>query len=510
MADPPDRSDDPAGGLTTAVAAPTGPADGASPATHRWWALAVLGLAQLMVVLDATVVNIALPSAQASLHFNNADRQWVVTAYSLCFGGLLLLGGRLADLVGRRRMLFIGLAGFAAASAVGGASTSFVMLVAARAAQGCFGAVLAPSALALLTTIFPDVRERARAFAIFGAIAGAGAAIGLLLGGALTEYLTWRWSLFVNIAFAVVATIGAATFLRDQARPPGARIDGTGTVLAVGGLVALVYGFSAAETDGWTSPVTVGCLVGSVLVLTAFTMVERRVSHPLLPLRVVADRNRGGANLAILMVGIAMFGVFLFLTYYLQLTLHYSPIMTGVAFLPMVGGIMLSSPVTGTLLLPRMGPRPLVSVGCAIAGVGMVLLSHMTVDSAYAVDILPGLVVTGVGMGFIFAAAMNTATAGADRSVAGVASALPNVAQQIGGALGPALLNTIATTSAASFHPSASLRPGVAAAVAQVHGYDTAITVVYVILFAAAVVTGLVLRGGKPAPGVVDAPMAVG
>ncbi len=485
-------------------------ADPPAPSDHRWWALAVLGLAQLMVVLDATVVNIALPSAQSALHFSNADRQWVVTAYSLCFGGLLLLGGRLADLLGRRRTLFVGLLGFAAASAIGGSSTSFAMLVTARAAQGCFGAILAPSALALLTTLFTDVRERARAFAVYGAIAGAGAAVGLLLGGALTEYLSWRWSLFVNIVFAVVATLGALTFLRDQARPKGARIDVAGTILAVGGLVALVYGFSAADTDGWTSPVTVGCLVGSVVVLALFVVVEGKVDQPLLPLRVLADRNRSGANLAILLVGIAMFGVFLFLTYYLQLTLRYSPIMTGVAFLPMVGAIMLTAPVTGTVLLPRIGPRPLVAAGCVVAGLGMVLMSQITVTSAYASHVLPGLIVSGLGMGMIFAAAMNTATAGADRSVAGVASALPNVAQQIGGALGPALLNTIATTAAAGYRPSAPVSRQAAVAAAQVHGYDTAFVVVYVILFAAAVLTGVVLRGGKPAPGAADAPLALG
>jgi EmrB/QacA subfamily drug resistance transporter len=464
---------------------------------RRWWALAVLGLAQLMVVLDATIVNIALPSAQKALAFSNTDRQWVVTAYSLTFGGLLLLGGRLADIFGRRKLFLIGLAGFAAASAVGGFSTSFVMLVAARACQGAFGAILAPAALSLLTTAFTDLRERARAFAIYGAIAGAGAAVGLLLGGVLTEYLSWRWCLFVNIGFAVLTAIGAMTFLNDQQRPPGARVDLIGTVTAIAGLGGLVYGFSEASTAGWGSSLTIGLLAGSIVILGAFVLAESRSPHPLLPLRVVADRNRGGSNLAILLVGVGMFGVFLFLTYYLQLTLHYSPVTTGLAFLPMVGAIMVASPLGGVLLLPRIGPLPLIAGGMVISGGGMILMSQITVGGAYTSHVLPALVVTGLGMGFIFSAAMNAATAGADFADAGVASALPNVAQQIGGALGPALLNTIATSAALHYRPSIPMSRAAAVAAASVHGDTTAFTVVYIILFASAVVTAIVVRPGR-------------
>jgi EmrB/QacA subfamily drug resistance transporter len=464
---------------------------------HRWWALAVLGLAQLMVVLDATIVNIALPSAQHSLAFSNADRQWVVTVYALTFGGLLLLGGRLADLFGRRKMFIIGLAGFALASAVGGAATSFGMLVAARGAQGAFGAVLAPAALSLLTTAFTDVKERAKAFAIYGAIAGAGAAVGLLLGGLLTEYLNWRYCLFVNIIFAILTALGALVFLRDQQRAPGARLDIAGAVAAVGGLGALVYGFSEADITSWTSTATLGFLSAAVLLLAAFVFIERRSDHPLLPLRVVAERNRGGANLAILLVGVAMFGVFLFLTYYLQLTLGYSPVTTGLAFLPMVGGIMLASTIGGVVVLPRLGPRPLVVAGMVISGVGMYLLSHITVAGDYATQVLPALIVTGVGMGLIFSAAMNAATAGAEPRDAGVASALPNVAQQVGGALGPALLNTIATSAARSYRPLHPMNAIAAQAAASVHGDTTAFVVVYLILFASAVITFSVLRKGR-------------
>ncbi len=464
---------------------------------HRWWVLAVLGLAQLMVVLDATIVNIALPSAQQALAFSNADRQWIVTAYALTFGGFLLLGGRLSDLFGRRRMFLIGLAGFAASSAIGGFSTSFAMLVAARAAQGTFGAILAPATLSLLTTTFTDVRERAKAFAIYGAIAGAGAAVGLLLGGLLTEYLDWRWCLFVNVGFAVVTAAGAVTFFRNQERAPGAKLDLAGTVAAVGGLAALVYGFSEADTSGWGSTTTLGFLVASVLLLAAFVSIESRKSHPLLPLRVIADRNRGGSNLAILLVGVAMFGVFLFLTYYLQLTLGYSPVRTGLAFLPMVGTIMVTSTIGGVVLLNLIGPRLLVVSGMAVSGVGMLLMSHITVGGDYSGTVLPALLVTGAGMGLIFSAAMNAATAGAEPRDAGVASALPNVAQQIGGALGPALLNTIATSAASHFRPSHVMSTLQAQAAAAVHGDKVAFVVVYLILFASAVITAFVLRGGK-------------
>src|SRR5215831_4009181 len=261
---------------------------------RRWWILGVVGLAQLMVVLDATIVNIALPSAQRELGFTNADRQWVVTAYSLAFGGLLLLGGRLSDLVGRRRMLIIGLVGFASASALGGAATGFAMLVIGRGAQGAFGAMLAPAALSTLTTTFTDPAERGRAFGVYGAIAGAGGAVGLLLGGALTEYLSWRWCLYVNVVLAVVAVAGAIRLLASHPRDRNVHIDWPGTVLVAAGLVAVVYGLSEADTAGWGAPTTLALLVAGVVLLAVFVLVEGRVPHPLLPLRIVMDRFRGG------------------------------------------------------------------------------------------------------------------------------------------------------------------------------------------------------------------------
>src|SRR5215467_6644885 len=280
--------------------------DAAGPA-RRWWVLGVVGLAQLMVVLDATIVNIALPSAQRALGFSNADRQWVVTAYSLAFGGLLLLGGRLSDLLGRRRMLIIGLVGFAAASALGGAATSFAVLVIGRGLQGAFGALLAPAALSTLTVTFSDPAERGKAFGVYGAIAGGGGAVGLLLGGVLTEYLSWRWCLYVNVILAVVAVAGAVRLLASYPRDPDVRIDWLGTVLVAAGLVSVVYGLSEADTAGWGAPATLVLLAAGLVLLVAFVLVELRVEHPLLPLRIVLNRFRGGAYLAI---GLSAIGVF--------------------------------------------------------------------------------------------------------------------------------------------------------------------------------------------------------
>src|SRR5262247_184490 len=323
-----------------------GPSGVAAGSSRRWWVLGVVGLAQLMVVLDATIVTIALPSAQSALGFSNADRQWVVTAYSLAFGGLLLLGGRLSDLVGRRRMLIIGLVGFAAASALGGAATSFAVLVIGRGLQGAFGAMLAPAALSTLTVTFTDPAERGKAFGVYGAIAGGGGAVGLLLGGVLTEYLSWRWCLYVNVVLAVIAVAGAVRLLAAHPRDPDVRIDWPGTVLAVAGVV----------------------------LLAAFVLVEQRVQHPLLPLRIVLNRFRGGAYLAIGLSAIGVFGIFLFLTYYLQLTLAYSPVRSGLAFLPMIAAIVLASTTSSGVLMQRFGPRPLIPVGLLIAAGGLAIL----------------------------------------------------------------------------------------------------------------------------------------
>ena len=467
---------------------------------RRWWTLAALGLAQLMVVLDATIVNIALPSAQADLTFSDADRQWVVTAYSLAFGGLLLLGGRLADLLGRRRTLLIGLIGFAVASALGGAATGFGTLVAARALQGVFGAVLAPSALSLLTITFSDPKERGKAFGIFGAIAGAGAAIGLLLGGVLTEYLSWRWCLYVNVPIAVLAGVGAIRFVRKVAPASGVHLDIPGVITAVLGLGGLVYAFARAETDGWGDPVTVVLIVVSVVLLVSFVLLQQRVAHPLLPLRVVLDRRRGGAYIAITLAAIGMFAVFLFLTYYLQQTKGFSPLKSGVAFLPFVAGILTSSTVVVPRLLPKIGPRFIITAGQLLGMAGLLYLWRLEATSGYLPHVLPALFVMGLGMGLIFASCFNTATSGTQPSDAGVASALVNTGQQVGGALGTALLNTIAATVTASY-VSAHAQSPAALADAAVAGETRAFLVAAGVFLLGAVISLVVLPSGpNPVP----------
>jgi len=419
----------------------------AVPSSRRWLTLVVVGLAQLIVVLDATVVNIALPSAQADLGFSDADRQWVVTAYSLAFGALLLLGGRLSDLWGRKQTFVIGLIGFAAASALGGAAGDFGVLVTARALQGVFGALLAPTALAVLTTTFTIPRERARAFGVFGAIAGAGGAIGLLLGGVLTEQLDWRWNLYINIPIAIVAIIGVLTLVpRIERHGPRPRLDLPGTVLVSGGLFGLVLGFANAETNGWDSPSAWGVIVGAVVLLLAFVLWQRRASHPLLPLSIVTDRNRGAAYSAILIAGAGMFGIFLFVTYYLQATLAFSPIQTGLAFLPMILSLVAAAQLSTNVLLPRLGPKVMVPAGMVLGTIGMLWLTRLDVDSVYASGVLPALILLGLAMGSIMPGAMQTATLGVDRHFAGVASAMVNTSQQVGGSIGTALLNTVAAT----------------------------------------------------------------
>ena len=422
------------------------------PSSRRWVTLVVVGLAQLVVVLDATVVNIALPSAQADLGFSDGDRQWIITAYSLAFASLLLLGGRLSDLIGRKRTFVIGLAGFAIASALGGAADTFGLLVAARALQGAFAALLAPTALAVLTTTFVIPKERARAFGVFGAIAGAGGAVGLLLGGLLTEALDWRWNLYINIPIAAVAIVGAFLFVPAVTRTgPRPKLDVPGTVLVSAALFSLVYGFSHAETDGWDAPVTWGMLAAAAVLLVGFVAWQRRAQHPLLPLSIVLDRNRAAAYSSVLIAGAGMFGIFLFVTYYLQATLGYSPIQTGLAFLPMIGMLVVAAQLGTNFLVPRLGPKIMVPSGMVLGVVAMIYLTHLDASSVYVSDIMPPLMIMGFAMGTIMPASMQTATLGVDRQFAGVASAMVNTSQQVGGSIGTALLNTLAATAATSY-----------------------------------------------------------
>jgi len=468
---------------------------------RRWLILGVIGLAQLMVVLDVTVMNIALPSAQRALHFTTVDRQWVVTAYTLSFGSLLLLGGRLADLFGRKVTFLTGLLGFAGVSAIGGASVNFAMLVVARACQGAFAAILVPSALSLLTTTFTEPRERGKAFGVYGAIAAAGGAVGLLLGGALTSYLSWRWTLYINLVFAGLAFVGGAMLLQRHPSRVKPELDIPGVVLEAGGLFCLVYGFSNAATHNWHTPSTWGFLAAGVALLIVFAFWQARAAHPLLPPRVVLDRNRGGAYLSMLFAFAGMFGVFLFLTYYLQQTLGYSPVVTGFAFLPIAGGIAVAANLSTIVLMPRVGPKPLVAIGMLCAAGAMTWLAHLGPHTGYAVGVLGPLILTGVGAGMVIAPSINTGTFGVAPQDAGVASATVTVGQQLGGSIGTSLLNTIfasAVTSYFAVHAAQARIIGLPAltGLALAHGYDTAFWWAAGIFALGAIVGGILFRPG--------------
>ena len=472
-----------------------GPAADVANDSRRWWILAVLGVAQLMVILDSTIVNIALPTAQHDLGFSNADRQWIVTAYSLAFGSLLLLGGRIGDRFGRKRALIIGLVGFAAASAIGGASVDFAMLVVARTVQGAFGALLAPSVLALLTTTFTDPAERGKAFGIYGAIAGAGGALGLLLGGILTSYASWRWTLFVNLVFAATATIGALLWLKIDEGADQDPLDVPGLFLVASGLFCIVFGFSHAETTKWSNPFTIGFLVAGVVLLASFAYLETKAEYPLLPPRVVLNRTRGGSMLATLFASIGIFGVFLFLTYYLQGTLGFSPVMTGVAFLPLVAALAAMAQVSNRILLPRFGPKPIVPIGLLVCAAALFGLHLVGLHSSYVSHVLPYLIVLGIGFGLSVSPAFSTGTLGLAPQDAGVGSATLNTAQQVGGSIGTALLNTLAASAATAYLVGRAATPANLQA-ALLHSYTTSFLWSSLIFVAGAVIAGLVLRPG--------------
>src|SRR5438874_3584231 len=430
------------------VTTPSATLERTAPAERRWLVLVVAAVAQLMLVLDGTIVNIALPSAQQALGFSNGDRQWLVSAYALAFGSLLLVGGRLGDMFSRKWVFITGLVGFAIASAIGGAAGSFVVLVTARALQGAFGAILAPAALVALLSTFNDPRERGRAFGVFGSVASGGGALGLILGGVLTEYLSWRWCLYVNLAFAAIAVVGALAYIRGGRPAVSPRMDWPGAVLACAAPFAIVFGFTQAQTAGWTAALTLGSLVGGVVLLAGFVVAERRVRHPLLPLRVIVDRARGGAYVAVGISGMALFGTLLFLTFYLQVVKGNSPLTTGLLFLPMIGSILISSNLSSNIGL---GPRALIAAGMLLGAGGMALLTQVTVTSSYVSAVLPALLILGLGLGLIFAQVINTATAGIAREDSGVASALVNTMQQVGGSIGTAALSTIALNATASY-----------------------------------------------------------
>lgn len=455
---------------------------------RRFRALGVIALAQLMVILDASIVTVALPSAQADLGISTADRQWVFTAYTLAFGGLLLLGGRVADYVGRKRAFEIGLLGFAAASAFGGLAQNQAMLFSARGAQGVFAALLAPAALSLLTTTFTEPKERTKAFGIYGAVTGGAMSLGLIVGGMLTEWASWEWTLLVNVPIALVALIGSRRLIRGSKAEGEPAYDVVGAVVATVGLVALVYGFTNAGENGWRSGLTIALLVTAVVLLAVFVAVEARTAHPLLPLRVLADRTRGGAFLAMLLTIAGAFSTFVLLTFYLQGTLGYSALETGLAYLPYSIGTFVGAALASRLI-PRFGPRPIMVAGMVLAAIGTLLFTRIGVDTGFASHLLPAEVVSAVGLGLALVSLTSTALLGIAPHDAGVGSALLNTTQQIGTSLGIALLNTIAATATAGFAADR--------ATAVVHGYTTAFTVGAVFLALSAVVALVMVRGRR-------------
>ncbi|WP_330183264.1 MFS transporter [Nocardia sp. NBC_01503] len=456
----------------TATLAPNETSSPAS-ASKRWLALGVIAMAQLMVVLDATIVTISLPFAQQDLGISDGNRQWVLTAYTLIFGGLLLLGGRLADYLGRRRIFLIGLIGFAAASALAGLAQNTAELFAGRGLQGAFGALLAPAALSLVSVTFTEAKERARAFGVFAGVSAGGAAIGLIVGGALTEYASWRWCLLVNTPIALLAFAGAMAFvIKDTPAPRTGGYDLPGAITATLGLVSVVYGFSRAADDGWGAASTLSLLIVGVALLIAFVAIERRSANPLLPLRIPGEINRGGSFLVALITPIAMFAMFLNLSFYLQITLGYSALKAGAAFLPFPLGIVISAGIASALL-PKIGPRPVMLVGALFGTGGLLYLAQLSLGDSYATHVLPAILLIALGMGGLFVAMQTTALHQVDDADSGVASALLNAAQQVGGSIGTALLMTLsvqATERYARNHPTIDS----VVARASIHGYDIA------------------------------------
>lgn len=470
---------------------------------NRWRTLFVVAIAQLMVVLDSSIVNIAIPSAKADLGITDANQQWVITAYTLAFGSLLLIGGRIGDFMGRKKIFLVGLAGFAAVSALGGIAANQEQLFAARALQGVFAALLAPAALAIISVTFTVPAERAKAFGVIGAISGGGAAIGLILGGALTEYFSWRWTLGVNVPIAVAAGLLAIKYVKESKASGDHSYDIPGVITATSGLFALTYGFHEAATKGWSSSLTISFLVAALVLLVAFVLIESKVANPMMPLRVVTERNRGGSYLGSLIVGAGLFSMFLFLGLYLQIVLGYTPLKSGFAFLPFTAGIIVFAGVASQLL-PKFGPKPLMVPGLIFAGIGLLMLTQITPETSYVSHVLPSLLIMSSGMALVFIPLTSTALHGVGNRDTGVASAMINTSQQVGGSLGTALLNTVAATAAVA-HITANKEvgitvPGLAEKLypyGMTHGYTVAFTVSAALLFAGAVVLFFFINIGK-------------
>lgn len=463
---------------------------------NRWRSLFTIALSQLMVVLDSSIVNIAIPSAKKDLGITDVNQQWVVTAYTLAFGSLLLIGGRVGDYVGRKKALIVGLLGFAGASAIGGFASTQAMLFGSRALQGVFGALLAPAALALISEIFTDPKERAKAFGVMGAISGGGAAIGLILGGTLTEFFSWRWCLGVNVPIAIVAGLLAAKFIHESKADGDTSYDIPGAVTASAGLFALTYGFNEAASKGWGSSTTIGFFIASAVLLTFFFIIESKVKNPMLPLRVLEDRNRAGSYLGSLSIGAGLFSMFLFLGLYFQVVLQYSPLRSGFAFLPFTAGIILAAGISSNLL-PKFGPKPLMIPGLLVSASGLLWLSQLTPTSDYVTHVVPSLVLMSVGMAFVFIPLMTTALHNVNHHDTGVASAMINTSQQIGGSLGTALLNTVAATAATNYITSHKEMGETVKIFAMVHGFDSAFKVGAALLIVGAIILMTMITVGK-------------
>src|SRR3954468_16898627 len=492
---------------------PTGGITAGEPYPRRWLALAVIAVTVLMIILDATIVNIALPSVSKDLGITPATQQWIVTAYTLTFGGFLLLGGRVAGFWGRKRTYLVGAVGFAIASAIGGLAPNEQMLFGARALQGAFGALLAPASLALLTVLFTDTKERAKAFAVYGAIAGGGSAVGLLLGGVLTEYADWRWCFWVNLPVAIVAIVLAIPIVPESKAPGDTSYDIPGAVLITLGLASFVYGFTrvaqnaqenaaAGVTDSaWAEPFALLFIGVGVLLVVAFVVLELRTPNPLLPMRIVLDRNRGGAYLTSTFVGAGLIGAFFFLSLYFQQVLGYKPVEAGFASLPTTLGVLVSAGAASAVV-PKVGPRPLMVVGALLAAAGLFLMSFLGVDTSFWALAFPGELILGLGLGFTFVPLSNLALIGAGEHDAGAASAMLNATQQVGASIGTALLATLsvgAITDAIAAQAAAGADPqdpsvGLAA---QVEGYTTAFTWAAALLVVGAIVAGLLIKATR-------------
>jgi EmrB/QacA subfamily drug resistance transporter len=464
----------------------------------RWRTLFVVAIAQLMIVLDSSIMNIAIPSAKIDLKISDANQQWVITAYTLAFGSLLLLGGRIGDYIGRKRVFLIGLIGFAAASALGGVAANQGLLFGARALQGVFAALLAPASLAIISVTFTVPKERAKAFGVIGALSGGGAAIGLILGGTLTEYTSWRWCLGVNTPIAVVAALLAIRFVHESKAPGNNTYDIPGVITATAGLFSLTYGFNEAATKGWSSTTTISFLVAALVLLLIFVAIEAKVSNPLMPLRVITERNRGGSYLGSLVVGAGLFSMFLFLGLYLQVILGYSPLKSGFAFLPFTAGIIVFAGIASQLL-PKFGPRPLMVPGLIAAGVGLILLTRITPETSYATHVLPSLFIMSSGMALVFIPLTSTSLHAVSSHDTGVASAMLNTSQQIGGSLGTALLNTIAATATTSYIAANGALGDKLKPFAMTHGFVVAFKYSAGLLIVAAVVLFFFINIGKEA-----------